>query len=251
MLTILRAIRRNTSLPLLLLSSALCLFIVLLFVTLSVYIDHPPVLTTYTPLLFQMYIPSVNFFLAQDVFRIGETLQPNADLGSAATITYRTFLETTDPTKIDVILTLNATARRDVDGDYLYDNYDIQPGILVVIYKNDTPFNAQIYRVNSTSYQEQRLLTFFPQKTSLPCIPIQKGVALLNRQYERIGTLLTVQYPRYNITPSCLYNGTSFLANVTIDWYDDKPYINELPLKNGQVITFFTNEASFTATIKK
>lgn len=219
------------------------LFFIALLTTFFVYVYIPPHVNEHESVIFQIYLNS-DYFLhpltyasTQPLFIPGTEIYSSIYNDKAEIIDAKIVPLRTNSDQVKMIVTLNGTLSKGSDNQYLFNGYQISPGMVFPFQINDSYFISVVQRVNySHNTTKKKVLLTLKELPSSYDI----GAPLFDLAGNPVGSLITI----YS-------HDASYYALVLleVDQYEDGLYFQDIPLKNNFVLTLFTSQSLLNCQI--
>lgn len=209
------------------------LIIIVIITSVIVYVYFPPPVKEHKEnVLVQMYFENIPYTIAKQMFIVGNEFTPSYDKGSKAVIIKVLFLDGTIPSTVNILATVNTTAEKDVDGQYLFDGFDLIPAIQLPIQINSSPFVGVIYRIGYIyNHTSNNVTLIIPTTTA----PLKDKTALFDTFGNYVGNIIMSM-------PSFRHGYDLIKVNLSTEKYDSAFYFNEIPLTKFNTLVLKTNE---------
>lgn len=210
------------------------LFIVVLLSALLFAAYWPPHLKEHKEVLFQVSFLDVPYPIAKEVFAPGNSFTPTYAKQDKAVIVETDFylpeyFDPANPAKVDALVTVNGSLEIDVDGQYLFNGYDIAAGNTMNFQINGSYFTGIIERIDYQHSIELKNVTFLI--SPIFNLTLSDFLPLTTIDFEIIGTPVKLLEQRVPINASesyLLQYNVVYLVHT--DNYNNISYLNNIPL---------------------
>jgi hypothetical protein len=204
----------------------LVIFLIAIITTILVYVFSPPRVNETEDVIFQVYFVSgqytqpLNKAVAHQFFVEGNEFAATIE-GTKAVITDVQFIRTEKGNEeVNVLVTLNATLRIGVDGQYLFNGLEIAPGKMIGPYINGSYFRGTVHRINYNHYQEIRKVSvYFETNNDFP----EQNIEIIDYTGNSVGVVFSVTEGVLTRELESVY-GEDFIVRIDGRCFDVKSY---------------------------
>lgn len=223
------------------------IFLISIFTTFFVYVYFPPQINEHETVVFQVYLNSDYFShplfypIVQPLFVSGAEIHSSVYEDRAQIIEAKIMPLATNSSEVKIFVTLNGTLSKGSDNQYLFNGYQISPGMVFPFQINDSYFIGIVQRVNYSHHTTHKKVLLTLTEVPTPTL-METGTPLFDLAGNSVGHIMNIY-----LQDKSYYA----LLLLEVDEYEDGVYFQEIPLQDYSSLTLLTPYSSLQGYIKE